>query len=621
MNEWVGFAERLARASKSGYGRAMKMTPQFPSKFAPKFVHLSWVFLAASLLSVAPSARAETASSDPLVPAFALKVEAHEKGNAIHLVPPAGHHLNEKAPIHATQGKRPLSVEDPEASGAWILGALNSTAQTHDAVTVEAFICDDGGSYCVKKKSILSADFLKGLSGTGGSVAAAESVAGPKHGLELGFILNDPEKAFALAKSEKKPILIDFYGIWCPPCNVMDETVFRAPEFQKFVKSRFVLLKLDADSELAWKWREAYRIRGYPTIVAADLNGEEIGRVVGSRRPAPFRKWLQESYELRLQPVKADLKKAEAGDATAQFRMGDWAKERGEWSDADRWFSKAQAAGNWPKDDHRWLPYFEVKIALAKEQDAKGAHDHQVAALEDAVARAPESMELADWSSTLAQEYDDQKKPSEQKRALEKSLSTLDRLLKTPGGFNSDGKQEAEVEDLLEMKADALKGLSREDEARAVFLEAASIYARKVASLGGKDAGRERGWNLSRAYCLREAGKRAEARTLYQQLVKKYPEEFTFHYAYARLLVSGKEWKEALPEAQAAYRPSYGDNRLRATQLLAQVQKELGQNAQALQLIRQTIKDFPAPPEGSNRPNHGIEALKKAEAELASAAK
>ena len=44
--------------------------------------------------------------------------------------------------------------------------------------------------------------------------------------LKNGFLVNQPEEALRLAQKEKRPLLIDFFGIWCPPCNELDQEVF-----------------------------------------------------------------------------------------------------------------------------------------------------------------------------------------------------------------------------------------------------------------------------------------------------------------------------------------------------------------------------------------------------------
>ena len=55
------------------------------------------------------------------------------------------------------------------------------------------------------------------------------------------------EKAFAAAKRENKPILLDIGAVWCHWCHVMDRESYDDPEVAKIVNERFVAVKVDRD--------------------------------------------------------------------------------------------------------------------------------------------------------------------------------------------------------------------------------------------------------------------------------------------------------------------------------------------------------------------------------------
>jgi protein disulfide-isomerase len=109
--------------------------------------------------------------------------------------------------------------------------------------------------------------------------------------------LTDLPKAEAQAKSENKIVLMDFTGSdWCPWCIKFKKDVLDTPEFTAYSAKNVVLVELDfpnkkvqtddlkkANSAL----KDKYNIEGFPTLVALDQNGKEIGRQVGYSEGGP----------------------------------------------------------------------------------------------------------------------------------------------------------------------------------------------------------------------------------------------------------------------------------------------------------------------------------------------
>jgi uncharacterized protein YyaL (SSP411 family) len=55
------------------------------------------------------------------------------------------------------------------------------------------------------------------------------------------------EEAFAAARRENKPILLDIGAVWCHWCHVMDRESYDDPEIAQIVNERFVAIKVDRD--------------------------------------------------------------------------------------------------------------------------------------------------------------------------------------------------------------------------------------------------------------------------------------------------------------------------------------------------------------------------------------
>ena len=110
----------------------------------------------------------------------------------------------------------------------------------------------------------------------------------------------DYEAAKAKAKQLKRPVFLQFTGSdWCGWCMMMDKEVFASDAWKRYAAENLVAVKLDFPrrkdnaAELRAKHMpiaQKYGVRGYPTYVILDADGNEIGRMGASRgiKPAAF---------------------------------------------------------------------------------------------------------------------------------------------------------------------------------------------------------------------------------------------------------------------------------------------------------------------------------------------
>lgn len=86
--------------------------------------------------------------------------------------------------------------------------------------------------------------------------------------------------ALALARLEKRPILIDFTAEWCAACKELSRVTFADPVV-KTELSRFVLLRIDStndDDPGVIAVRNQYKVVGLPTVLIIDSEGRERQR-------------------------------------------------------------------------------------------------------------------------------------------------------------------------------------------------------------------------------------------------------------------------------------------------------------------------------------------------------
>lgn len=78
-------------------------------------------------------------------------------------------------------------------------------------------------------------------------LATIQSMVGGGAHLDEAWIVDDIEAAFAQAKAQNKPVLIDFTGYTCTNCRDMEANVFPRPEVAERFERNFVLLRLYTD--------------------------------------------------------------------------------------------------------------------------------------------------------------------------------------------------------------------------------------------------------------------------------------------------------------------------------------------------------------------------------------
>lgn len=83
-------------------------------------------------------------------------------------------------------------------------------------------------------------------------------------------VMNDYDKALAMAKEQNKPLLIDFTGWACVNCRKMEENVWTIPEVKELIEQKYILVSLYVDDRKKLSQDEQF------VFIGADSTKKEI---------------------------------------------------------------------------------------------------------------------------------------------------------------------------------------------------------------------------------------------------------------------------------------------------------------------------------------------------------
>lgn len=168
------------------------------------------------------------------------------------------------------------------------------------AVTIILLIAGiTNGAFHLSLHSRNKPERIRKLSGILACVAALFLLIGTQAPAGAGQVnwITNIEEGLALAKEQKKPVMIDFWAEWCAVCKEIDHYTFHDEAAAAALNERFVCIKIDLTrdtSDEAQALIQKYKINGLPLLVFYDsqgnlLDGKRINEFIN---PTDFLKYL-----------------------------------------------------------------------------------------------------------------------------------------------------------------------------------------------------------------------------------------------------------------------------------------------------------------------------------------
>ncbi|QJW91328.1 thioredoxin fold domain-containing protein [Spirosoma taeanense] len=95
------------------------------------------------------------------------------------------------------------------------------------------------------------------------------------------FFAGSWQDALAEARNQNKPLYVDFYTTWCPPCRRMAREAFPNPKIGEKFNAHFISYQVNAEAGEGPEIARQYGVGGYPTALFITPTGELVHRAVG----------------------------------------------------------------------------------------------------------------------------------------------------------------------------------------------------------------------------------------------------------------------------------------------------------------------------------------------------
>jgi thioredoxin-like negative regulator of GroEL len=363
--------------------------------------------------------------------------------------------------------------------------------------------------------------------------------------------------AFEAAALDGKLVLIDFGAIWCPPCNQLSADILEAPEHQADLEPYHVVA-LDADDADSWESKDRYGVRGYPTLIVARADGEELDRQEGYWSKDNTLSWLASlaggsvslNEQFEMAPEMSDVARGEVAKTLAFA---------GRVEDAVELILQGCEGAD--------CQIATVVVNASREEEVSPTEESAIWLLENAPLRTAEWLwwvpDLAEASDELRDLVADQ---------FPTLLASVDPVLAAELAFVGN-------EFMSDFAIDVVTAMS------------VAVFRSQLT--GDPVADRASYYSLIHLYD--SLGLDSQVVELLTKAITEFPTEMTFYNSLAGYHSEMGRFGEALVAIEGAVEWAYGDNAIRVAKSHAEILIELGQREEAVEVITSALESAAVP--------------------------
>jgi thiol:disulfide interchange protein len=101
------------------------------------------------------------------------------------------------------------------------------------------------------------------------------------------------EQAKGAIKGTGQVLLVKATAPWCGPCKMMNQTTFRDPRIEKWIKANGLAIELNVDQHM--DLAQKLNVQALPALIVFDGTGAEVQRTMGALDAETLLAWMNEA--------------------------------------------------------------------------------------------------------------------------------------------------------------------------------------------------------------------------------------------------------------------------------------------------------------------------------------